>query len=490
MDFACIVLFLAIYYLKPQEWTSIFAQIRFAQLTMIASLATLVFRERGLKLRDFFRTPHDWAIAFFFLWVCFTYNTGFVDGFKDFLNRLIFYVAIVHTLSTWNRISRFLCWWTAFVWITALLALAGEFFWDPLNSQQLTHYINKGRLSLRLSMVNNPNALGHTLAPVLAMLYFSAYWKRPVFAKVLGVVCIGIAAFAIYLTFSKGAFIVSAVVILATFTFGRPKWVQILVVAVFMASGIGALYALPRMNELSKSKTDEALQGRIKAFTHGYEYYTTYERGIGMRQFVGRMLKDHKIAKASHSTYVQTGAELGRIGMFLFLLVLWCNLRTVMFSKTDTPEQERIRRLLFILVVSYMASGWMVDFAYRATFFMFSAAVGAYHRQLYLQKKLEEERLEDEKTVVKPWLPNLAPAVSLPNTGTAAATLATLPESESEAAPIARRPWLRGKTLRQEPEGTTVERLHWSRIGVIDIVVVIALLKATEMAWTYAINHF
>ena len=257
-----------------------------------------------------------------------------------------------------------------------------------------------------------------------------------------------------------------------------------------MASGIGALYALPRMNELSKSKTDEALQGRIKAFTHGYEYYTTYERGIGMRQFVGRMLKDHKIAKASHSTYVQTGAELGRIGMFLFLLVLWCNLRTVMFSKTDTPEQERIRRLLFILVVSYMASGWMVDFAYRATFFMFSAAVGAYHRQLYLQKKLEEERLEDEKTVVKPWLPNLAPAVSLPNTGTAAATLATLPESESEAAPIARRPWLRGKTLRQEPEGTTVERLHWSRIGVIDIVVVIALLKATEMAWTYAINHF
>ena len=54
MDFTCIVLFLAIYYLKPQEWTSIFAHIRFVQLTMIAALGTLVFRERSLKARDFF----------------------------------------------------------------------------------------------------------------------------------------------------------------------------------------------------------------------------------------------------------------------------------------------------------------------------------------------------------------------------------------------------------------------------------------------------
>lgn len=489
MDFACIVLFLAIYYLKPQEWTSLFAQIRFAQLTMIASLSTLVFRERGLKLRDFFRTPHDWAIALFFFWVCFTYNTGFIDGFKDFFNRLVFYVAIVHTLSTWNRISRFLCWWTAFVWITALLALAGEFFWDPLNSQQLTHYVNKGRLSLRLSMVNNPNALGHTLAPVLAMLYFSAYWKRPVFPKVLGVICIGIAAFAIYLTLSKGAFIVSAVVILATFTFGRPKWVQIVVIVFFMVAGIGALYALPRMNELSKSKTDEALQGRIKAFTHGYKYYSTLETGIGMRQFVTRMIKDHKLAKASHSTYVQTGAELGKTGLFLFLLILWCNLRTVMFSKTDTPEQERIRRLLFILVLSYMASGWMVDFAYRATFFMFTAAVGAYHRQLYLKNQLESERIEDEKVVIKPWLPNGAPATQLPATSALTENLPAVPTSVPEVTPNSQRPWLRRKSSSAQPQPTAPEAKYWSRIGIIDIAVVIALQKATEMAWTYAINH-
>ena len=66
MDFVCIVLFLALYYLKPQEWTSLFATIRFVQLVMYASLATLFFRERSLKARDFFRTPHDWAVSHFF----------------------------------------------------------------------------------------------------------------------------------------------------------------------------------------------------------------------------------------------------------------------------------------------------------------------------------------------------------------------------------------------------------------------------------------
>ena len=39
MDFSCIVLFLALYYLKPQEWTSLFATIRFVQFTMLASWA-------------------------------------------------------------------------------------------------------------------------------------------------------------------------------------------------------------------------------------------------------------------------------------------------------------------------------------------------------------------------------------------------------------------------------------------------------------------
>ena len=54
-------------------------------------------------------------------------------------NRLVFYVVIVQTLTNWERISKFLGWWTAMVMFTAFLALAGEYFWDPLGSRAITH---------------------------------------------------------------------------------------------------------------------------------------------------------------------------------------------------------------------------------------------------------------------------------------------------------------------------------------------------------------
>ena len=484
MDFTCIVLFLAIYYLKPQEWTSVFAHIRFVQLTMLAALGTLLFRERSLRARDFFRTPHDWAMALFFVWVCITYHEGPVAGFREFLNRVVFYVVIVQTLTNWNRISRFLGWWTFFVWATAFLAIAGEYFWDPLDSHIITHGIMKDRLVLNLSMVNNPNALGHTIAPGIAMLYFVCIWKRPLLMKQLGLASFILPLWAIYLTFSKGAYIAGAGVILATLTFGRPKWMQIAIISIALSSGVGALYALPRMNELQKSKGDEAVQGRIRAFTYGHQYYQTYPMGVGQGQFVASVMHDHNYFKASHSTYVQTGAELGKTGMYLFLLVLWCNLRTLMFSKTYTPEQERIRRLLFVLNASYMISGWMVDFAYRATFFMFSAAIAAFHRHLYQWQEIAAEHAEDDKEVVKPWMKEQA---ELP----APAPSSAHPEQSVEKEGTVREPWLRRRVKVEEVnENQVPEKPPWNKIGIMDLAVVFGMLKLIDMIWVYAINNF
>ena len=489
MDFTCIVLFLALFYIKPQEWTSLFSTIRLVQLTLITSLGTLIFRERSLKGRDFFRTPHDFAMAGYFLWVFITYPEGPVAGFREFLNRLTFYAVIVQTLTNWNRISRFLGWWTFFVWIIAFLALAGEYFWDPLGSYMVSHGPMKDRLVLNLSMTNNPNALGHTIAPVMAMLYFFCVWKRPLFTKQLGSLAYIVPIWAIYLTISKGAYVVSAGVIVATLTFGRPKWVQILIISLAIGSGVGALYALPRMGELQHTKNDEAIQGRIKAFTYGHEYYQTRISGIGFGQFVPTLMKDHGYYKASHSTYVQTGSELGKIGMFLFLMVLWCNLRTLIFSKTKTVEQERIRRLLFVLVAGYMISGWMVDFAYRATFFMFSAAIAAFHRHLHLGEQMAAEMIEDERVEEKPWQKRkLRPEP----------VAAPIEEPEPIPTPIvmalptdySRKPWLRRNAAEEiRPEDERPAKPFWNKIGVLDIVVVLIMVKLTDMIWVYAINN-
>jgi hypothetical protein len=490
MDFTCIVLFLGIYYLKPQEWTALFATVRFAQLTMFASVASLMSRPRGLKLADFFRTPHDWAMLLFFAWVVFASPTPY-ETFKEFLNRIVFYVVIVQTLISWDRIKRFLGWWTGMIVAVAFLAIAGEYFFDPLGSRDLTHGIMRDRLVLNLSMVNNPNALGHTVVPVISMLYFFCIWKRPIFMKEIGLVAFLLPLWCVYLTFSKGAYLAGASAILASFTFGRPKIVQAAIVAIALIGGVTAVQSLPRMGELQKSKTDEAIQGRIKAFTHGRTYYETLDYGVGQGNFIKSLLADHNYYKAAHSTYVQTGAELGKIGMFLFLLLIWVNFRTLVTAKTRTVEQERIRRVLFVLLLTYCVSGWMVDFAYRATFFMFTAAIAAFHRLLYqITPEVTPEEVEKEPEL--PW----RSTVPLPlgpspvGGGVAAAPVLTLaPVTTMQKSAY---PWLHrnDEPAPDAPQSEEEPKSFWNRLGIIDVIGAYVFLRATEYFWTYAIQNF
>lgn len=484
MDFACIVLFLAFYYLKPQEWAPILGTFRFVQLTIAASLISLFFRERSLKIGDFFKTPQDWSVFAFIVWGIF--SSPEPNGvFGEFSTRYVFYFVTVLTLTSYFRLNKFLGWWTFFIAVTALLALAGEFFWDPLESYAITHGRMKDRLILNLSMVNNPNALAHTLAPGVAMLYYSMIWKRTIVLKVFGYIGIALTIYAIYLTFSKGGYIIAAMTVIAIFTFGRPKYVQIAIIVLVISMGSAAIYSLPRMNELQNSKTDQAIQGRIASFRHGYSYYNRYITGVGYGNFMRRQLAEYKLNKAPHSVYNAIGAQEGKPGMFLFLLVMWSSFRTLLFMQTKTPEEERARRILFALVFSYALSGWMVDFAYRPSFFLFAAAISVLHRLAYIY----EPSPEDEVVARPKWMPS--PMLHV-GKGTepqpSGADTAVLKESN----PVLY--WNRSREEPTElesnaaPAGVGVKK---ARRGFdwIDFVVTLVLMKVVAVAWVYFINN-
>lgn len=487
MDFVCIVLFLALYYIKPQEWTSVFATIRFVQLIMLASLVTLFFREHRLKARDFFRTPHDWAVYLFLLCFIISSPTPF-DTFKDeVLNRLIFYVVTVQTLFSLARLNKFLGWWTVFLVITAFLAIAGEYFWDPLGSWDKTHSNSlKGRLILNISTVNNPNALAHALAPGLAMLYFFTIWKRSVFLKTIGIVGLALITFTIYLTASKGGFLATGATILAMLTFGRPKSMQIVITSILVMAASFVAYQLPRMSELKSTKGDSAIQGRVESFTNGYHYYQTYITGVGHGQFIKRQLSEYNLHKAPHSVYNNIGSELGKPGLFFFLLIMWSNFRTLVFMKTRSVEQERARRVLFTLVFSYAISGWMVDFAYRPSFFLFTAAIAVMHR-LFNLKQEEEPESEDHALAWKKQPAGAAVALPAP-----ALQLATVPGSLPlpYMARMQERATLPFQQTTSGEEPNAPEKVPHEGFSFMDLVITLVALKATEMIWVYCINHF
>ena len=510
MDFVCVILFLILYYLRPQEWPLGLASISFVQWTMLAGLASLSLRERGLNLRSLFRTPHDWAVLAFWLWIIVSTPDSKWDTFKETVNLYIFYVVIVQTLYSVERLNKFVGWWTFLICAIAGLALLSLYGVDPLESRNLTEGAMKGRLILNLSIFNNPNALGHSVVPAIPLLYYFCIWKKPIVLRGLGVLLIVMVGYCIFLTQSKGAFLTGAAVTIATATFGRPKTVQALIVCAALFFGTEGLQFLPRMVELKKTKTDEAIHGRVMAFEHGIKVRNA--TGIGYRNWYQSFLAGKYrfaqtkrpqvvqstegkfkvvapppmpiVSKAPHSSYVCIGAELGYIGFFLHMGILYCGLRTLVSARTSTPNEERIRRILFVLTVSYMVSSWFIDFEYRPTFFMFAAAAAALHRHLHKlndrqKNEVAEETRAPRQPAIPSWRARLIPQPALADAfAQAGAPVAVLTMEPA----IARKPI---PEPAPDPQPISGIAFNWNRITWLDLAIVFAMSYAGIRFWDH-----
>ena len=477
MDFFSIILFLALYYVRPHEWFPLVAMMKPIMLAMLLALVSLFTEHRGIGFRDLFKTPHDWMMAALFLWTVGS-SPEKMRTFDFVYNGFVFYWVTVLTLVNIKRIVTFLNWWTFFVVFLAAFALASEIGIDPTGSYSITHGRMKDRLILNTSIFNNPNALGHSIVPAVVMLYFTGFWKRPVFSKIFTPFAMLLPLTCLYLTESKGAFLSCFATILNALTFKRPKTVQILIVVLALTAGWTALQFMPRMNELQSSKTDQAIQGRVKAFHFGYKILTTTTSGVGFARFQTEFFKEHHFYKAAHSSYVNIGCELGAPGLCLFLGVIYCCLRTLIFAVTSDDEEERIRRTLFVLFVSYTVSSWMVDYENRATFYLMAAATAALHRYLISQRPANDQTAGVE-IEVQP-APLLGHGVLSP-IHIATSQITTALETTGSAS-ITPPPPL-GEPPPPKPAG-----INWNRIGWVDVVMIILMYQAAKWYWHYIMN--
>ena len=485
MDFVAITLFLILYYVRPHEWLTMARSLRFVAFTMVFAIVATLMRERKFTIKDVFQTPHDWLMLLYFLWIVGT-GPGVSDTMGKVYNVFLYYVVTVQALYRLRRIQAFLNWWTVMILAVAFVAVLGEYGFSLNDSYDSTHGVMKGRLVLNLSIFNNPNALGHSITPVLVMLYFICFWKRPIFMKILMIPLLALPLYCIYLTQSKGAFLAGFAAVLTALIYNRPKITQGVILAFALTVGWAGMHLLPRMHELDKAQSDQAIQGRIAAFTFGRNAMHTLTTGVGYGQFEIEFNKIYKYRKAPHSSYVGVGAELGKAGLFLFLGLIYCSLRTLITCKTQNTAEERVRRLLFTLLITYIVSSWMVGFAFRATFFLMVASIAAFHRQMLWGQPAElptptlQDRNKDfapaiELAGFKPAFAAHAPATML-NEITVTTPAATAASSTVGAAPTGEAP-------------AFVPGIRWNRIGFIDVGCILAMTYATDRFWAYIMRN-
>lgn len=486
MDFAALILFLTFYYIRPHEWIMVIQPLRPVTLVMIFAIFAVMSRPGGFSRKELLRTPHDWLVVIYCLWMVFT-ASDMLGTFHSVYPLYLCYAVAVQALYSIERIRRFLFWWAMMIFALTAFAVSSEYGFDPTGAYDITHGSMKDRLVINTSLFNNPNALGHTCVPVVLMLYFLLVWKRPIFARIGSIPLFALPLYCIYLTVSKGSFISGFASIVTSLTFRRHKVTQIIIVVLAITMGWGAVKMLPRMKEIERTKTDGAIQGRVAAWRFGLQKVESTITGIGKDNFVQDMMDSTGIRKSAHSSYVQIGTELGRVGLFLFLFILYCCLRTLFTSQPRNVNEERVQRILFSMIISFMVSSWMVDFAYRTNLFLLFASIAAYHRLLLKQ----EDKSQSEDVTVQESLsaiPSLTigglgpqPAMAVPTNIAQRITQTTISvpvgdQSEDNAPDDDEKP--------PEAPGLT-----WNRIGWFDVVCGIVMTLAAIRVWRYAVGN-
>lgn len=463
-----------LYYIRPQEWAGFLSGLHPVTLIMVFALVTMVMKEREFSVKDFFQTPHDWVM---FAWFSYTVLTSPTPGetFGEVKSYLIFYLVIVQALSSLSRIGQFLKWWIVMIMLLVGLGIGSKYGFDPLGSRDLTELL-KNRLSVNLSIFANPNALGHNVIPVIPLLYFMFAWNRPIFMKQAAVVAMTVPVWCVYLTLSKGAFLSGFGTMVLSMTFGRPKIIQVFIIWAAMTVGWAALHQLPRMESMGRLGADKGVQGRLLSFKYGYAVFKTEKYGVGYGHWFKEQYRRLGFYYAAHSAYVMVGTELGFYGLLLYLGLAYCGLRTLLTAKHLDIEEERVRRMLFVLIISYLISAWMINIEYRPTYFMTAAVVAAFHRHLISKEKRQPETTSTETVIVPQLLATAAEtgaAVEVPKTGGVSQALPPL------------RPDNGKRPVQAEVETSFLPNIQWNRLGWIDLALMYAMTEGVERYWAY-----
>lgn len=404
MDFFAVVLVLLIYFIRPQDWVPGLIGMGIVNPVMMLAMATMVVRARNLgRPLKFLATPQDWAMLAYYAFIVWT-SPDPSGALKGAFPLFAFYFVTVQALDSPARLRTYMKYWMIALVVIAGFGVGSLYGWDFTGAAAMTA-ANKGRLAIGTWMHNNPNALGHSVILVIPMAYFLLFWRSSMTNRLIAALLALLAFECVMRTESKGAFLAGFIVVVLTYAFGRSKIFQILLIVAAVAGSGAVLSIMPRMTEMGSLRSDEGVQGRLLA----WEIARTASRqhlvsGQGWKTFKATIRWEKmSIAKATHSSYVQVGAELGKGGMFLYILLMWLGVKSTIRSGQLDEEGERCRKCIFGLVVAYAISNWMIDRAYHTEFFLFMAATSAFHRLYLLRKPVVVEK--PENVVRSPVLP-------------------------------------------------------------------------------------
>jgi O-antigen ligase len=220
--------------------------------------------------------------------------------------------------------------------------------------------------------LHDPNEVALTICAGMALVIGFALRKRhPIWKLFLGF-CVGLALWTVLLTQSRGG-LIAAVLVPGVYIVRRFG------LAALVPAAIAALPVL-MLGGRSGEAADLSTEMRYEAWATGLDmWHHSPIYGVGARMF-----GEHHFLTA-HNSYVLTLAELGIVGMFLFVAIIYLCLKTLIVGVRElrhVPGTAAAQVWGMALLAAMAGIAFQINtlsFAYHSVLWLFFGLIGAWY---------------------------------------------------------------------------------------------------------------
>jgi len=374
-----LILYIVLLYIRPQDFLPALAPFRI--MLSLAILVLLFFLVKTIFNRDKIEViPTAQNVLMFALLLVVPLSdisnfriTDAWDSLNTFLTLLLPFFLIV---SITGDKYKLLYWCITFAGL--FLAINGIIqHYNGVDLFGVTPM--SGRIEW-VGIFSDPNDFALLLVSSLPIILFYLFKDdKHLFMKIGLIAMLVVFFMAIYFTNSRGGYL-AVIAVLASFAFkkwGLKKGIifgSILIV-------IALLVAPSRMAEITPHGSSAS--GRVYAWMRGFELLKTHPVfGIGMHKFTDYY------SKAAHSAFIKCVAELGLVGLFIWIGLIYTSFRDLIRIENSSADQTLIlySRITQVSIIGFLASAVFLSQTYNPIIYILFGISGTLY--LNLQEEL------------------------------------------------------------------------------------------------------
>lgn len=321
------------------------------------------------------------------------YPSYALNNAVDVIKIALIYICIVTIIDTEQKFVKSLWLFTVLISLVAFMAVLQQFGYD-VTGAGMYWASDKEVWQIRgVGIFDNPNDLAYSILPAAAVSLACILFDKRISVKLFSSFIFMGLSYCLYLTYSRGGFLayLTLCVIVLNYAISNVTFKKI----VLFVSACCLVFVFA--TKTKDYRSDESAMGRVEAWSAGMTMLTHNPLfGVGKGNF------NENYSKDSHNSFVRAGSELGFVGLYVFIGILFWSVRSLrlIIDCTELDQYKMYAVALFSYLCAFMVGSLFSTRTYDILLVIVAAFISVLVRLVLSGKK---ESVSEEFAIEKLW---------------------------------------------------------------------------------------